>query len=188
MEKIRRILITGEPGIGKTTAIKKISEILESRNIKFKGIYTSEIREDGNRVGFNIINIKSGDTLTMASVAKEWKGPKVGKYTVNVDAVESVALSALQPPTDYLTNIVYFIDEIGKMELFSEKFKKAVQTLFSLDAENIRIIATVPSKRNIQEVEEIRRSKHTTEIIVTRKNRGTIVDHVLHVLDETGVK
>jgi len=123
-----KILLTGGPGIGKTTIIKKwISEIYKEAG----GFYTEEIREKGKRIGFKIktINGKEG-ILSKIGSGKH----NVGKYTVNIDIFEEIGVKALE---DALKNkeVKYIvIDEIGKMELFSEKFKmeknSSFQTIF----------------------------------------------------------
>ena len=43
--------MTGKPGVGKTTVIKKI---IEKYKKNIGGFYTEEIREKGHRVGFRI--------------------------------------------------------------------------------------------------------------------------------------
>ena len=46
----RSILLTGRPGIGKTTVIMRLAESLQQ--LQVKGFYTEEIRESGRRKGF----------------------------------------------------------------------------------------------------------------------------------------
>ena len=47
--------MTGLPGVGKTTLIKKISEALEV--FRPAGFYTEEIREKGLRKGFALVSL-----------------------------------------------------------------------------------------------------------------------------------
>ena len=55
----RHILLTGPPGIGKTTLIKKVSEILKSESQNFvAGFFTEEVRTAaGIRQGFDIVSL-----------------------------------------------------------------------------------------------------------------------------------
>ena len=61
----------------------------------------------------------------------------VGKYGVDVDTFETVAIEELSKPV-----AVCIIDEIGKMEtLFSKKFNAMVQKI--LDNPNVVVVGTV---------------------------------------------
>lgn len=121
---IKKWLITGRPGVGKTTLITKIAAYFEG--FKVGGFFTSEIRESGRRVGFSI-NTFSGISGILAHVS--YNGEiKVGKYKVNLPQFEQVAIPALQ---DAIENAdVILIDEIGKMELFSSRFCEIILTIF----------------------------------------------------------
>ena len=135
---IKNIFITGKPGCGKTTLIKEISEKLKS---KIFGFYTEEIREKGKRVGFKIktLNKKEGILAHIKFKSKY----QVGKYKVNLKDLEEVGVGALEKAIE--KKKIILIDEIGKMELFSEKFKKVV--LKALNSEN-KVLGTIMLKRD----------------------------------------
>ena len=89
------ILLTGVPGVGKTTLVRRV---LAEIDVKIGGFYTEEIRERGKRVGFSIKTFE-GRTGILAHV--NHKGPhRVGKYAVNIEDLEQIAaesvVSALQ--------------------------------------------------------------------------------------------
>lgn len=44
-------------GVGKTTLVKKVCDKLEEMNFECQGFYTEEIREDGQRVGFDVVTL-----------------------------------------------------------------------------------------------------------------------------------
>ncbi|MGD2178383.1 MAG: nucleoside-triphosphatase, partial [Anaerolineae bacterium] len=120
----RTLLLTGRPGVGKTTVIKKVAEALRDQA---GGFYTEEIRgPDGRRRGFQLVTL-DGDEAIMAHVDLRGEGrPRVSRYGVDVDAIQQVGVTAVQRAM--AANQVIIVDEIGKMELFCEPFKEAVIT------------------------------------------------------------
>jgi len=131
------IFISGRPGAGKTTLIK---EVVHQLGIKAGGFYTEEIRKrEKGRVGFRIKTL-DGKRGILASV--DITSPyKVGKYKVNLEDFERVALPAIESAIASHQTII--IDEIGPMELFSKQFKEIV--LKALDSPN-QLIATIKLK------------------------------------------
>ena len=122
MNLTTNLLITGRPGVGKTTAVRKAAEQLESHGID--GFVTEEIRDrNGRRRGFRAVTLK-GETRTIADVDRPG-APRVGKYGVDVAAVDRLA-EGLEPRKEI---DVWLIDEIGKMECLSERFVEAVERL-----------------------------------------------------------
>jgi len=113
-------LITGRPGSGKTTLVRTVVEALRA---PAGGFYTREVRgPGGRRTGFDIVTL-DGATATLADVALD-SPHRVGRYGVDVEAVERVAVPALEAAIEGGRLVV--IDEIGKMELLSPKFQRAV--------------------------------------------------------------
>jgi len=112
------ISLTGRPGIGKTTAIKRIIEKLKDRAV---GFYTEEIRhpETKKRLGFKVITTDGNEGI----LAEKFKPSKfkVGSYGVNVEDFENLVIPVLEKAFKERDKIIV-IDEIGKMELFSDKF------------------------------------------------------------------
>jgi nucleoside-triphosphatase len=119
-----KILITGQPGVGKTTFILNVYKKLD---LICGGFYTKEIRKMGTRVGFDIFTL-DGKTAPLASVNHK-SAYRVSKYGVYVENVDNVAVPAILEAVRTCDLVI--IDEIGKMELFSEEFKKAVLTAFN---------------------------------------------------------
>lgn len=113
------ILVTGRPGCGKTTLVRRALEALDS---PAGGFYTRELRAGGRRTGFEIVTL-DGRATTLASVDVE--GPhRVGRYGVDVEALERVGVPAVEAAVERGGLVV--IDEIGKMELRSGRFQRAV--------------------------------------------------------------
>ena len=119
------ILLTALPRTGKTTAIKKIIQMLGSKNCG--GFFTEELKEDGERVGF-MIKTLSGKTGLLSHVNFDSKY-KISKYGVDLDNFEKICLNELNNSINN-DNIKYIIiDEIGPMQLFSTKYKKILNEL-----------------------------------------------------------
>ncbi|MEM2352391.1 MAG: NTPase, partial [Thermoproteota archaeon] len=132
-----KILITGRPGVGKTTVVSKIFNILKSKSISVGGMITYEVREDSVRTGFVIEDLKTGLKGLMASVNYD-SGPRVGKYFVNLAEIERVGVKAIE---NALSNDeIIIVDEIGPMELYSNSFKKVVSKAFSSPK---KVVATI---------------------------------------------
>jgi nucleoside-triphosphatase len=136
---IKNILITGKPGSGKSTLIQKLTD--HFNNKKIAGIATPEIRRKNKRYGFKIIDIFSGHEEIMASVDIK-SNHRVSKYQVAVEAVDKI-LEKLHSNLNEAEIIM--IDEIGKMELYSKKFKDMIKTI--LDSEK-PVIATIQLSKN----------------------------------------
>jgi len=112
-------LLTGRPGTGKTSLIKQaVAEVSGTAG----GFYTEEMRSQGIRKGFRLITL-DGHSTTLAHV-KIQSRYRVGKYGVDIDALDRVGVSALQRAAQQCELIV--VDEIGKMELFSASFRETV--------------------------------------------------------------
>ena len=112
-------LLTGSPGTGKTTVIR---QAIARSKVKAGGFYTEEIRSGGTRLGFRIITLDGQDAI-LAHVDNHSRY-RVSKYGVDVQNLDNVGVAAINQAIDESDLIV--IDEIGKMELFSPRFREAV--------------------------------------------------------------
>jgi nucleoside-triphosphatase len=116
-------LITGPPGSGKTSVIKEAVEILRGRGLKPGGLYCPEIREGGQRLGFKMVDLITGEERILAHVDLP-SGPQVSRYRVNVenvDAMSEIAIDRALKEADFLA-----IDEIAPMEVHSKGFMRSV--------------------------------------------------------------
>lgn len=166
------LLITGTPGVGKTTVIRRVAEQLESE--KVRGFYTEEIREAGERRGFRLVSF-DGTRRVIAHTA--FPGThRVGKYGVDVGALDEA--SALLRP-DAAAG-AYLVDEIGKMECLSERFVAAMRALV---AGETPVVATVGA-RGGGLIAEVKRDPRCELWEVTRANRDALPARILAWLAE----
>ena len=167
----KNILITGLPGVGKTTLIKKLIERLRDEHPV--GFCTSEIRERGERKGFEL-NGLDGRRGILAHVSGH--SPfRVGKYQVDVSAFERF-LDAV-PFFDPTCTLVV-LDEIGKMECFSPKFKKLLLDLLDSDK---NVVATIARKGDAY-IEAIKRRQDAVLYEITAGNRDALLEQILAVI------
>lgn len=113
------LLLTGPPGSGKTTLLQQVIARLGNRA---GGFYTTELREQGSRVGFEIVTL-TGERDLLAHVHCA-SSHRVGRYGVDLNALERVGVSALRRAIS--AGQLMVVDEIGKMELGSTAFRHAV--------------------------------------------------------------
>src|SRR5438094_663305 len=127
-----KVLLTGRPGCGKTTLIKRVVNNLARRA---GGFYTEEMRQYGARVGFKIVTL-DGNEAVFAHV--DFKTPeRVGKYGLDLSALEAVGVESVREAARRQRIVV--IDEIGPMEIRSPIFREAVNE--ALDSE-VQLLAT----------------------------------------------
>lgn len=160
------IFLTGAPSSGKTTVIKKV---IEKLHLLTNGFYTEEVRIAGRRVGFLM---KSLDGRQGYLAHQDISSPfKIRRYGVSIENIESVAVPSIMPRE----NAVIILDEIGKMECFSEVFMKAASEV--LDAENI-VIGTITLGGN-DFIKAVKQRDDLELIEVTLENRDGLPDMIV---------
>ena len=127
----KNIFLTGAPSSGKTTVIKKV---ISSLRCPATGFYTEEERVAGKRVGFvmKTLDGKSG-YLAHQDIQSKFN---IRRYGVSIDNIENIAVPSIAPREG---NVI-ILDEIGKMECFSEVFRKSA--LEALTSSNI-VVGTI---------------------------------------------
>jgi nucleoside-triphosphatase len=116
-------LITGPPGIGKSTLVSKVVFAVRSKGYGVGGCLTKEVRKGRERTGFRMYDLLSGNEADLASV--DGLGPRVGRYRVNITNLSTMGASSLLRAAEVADLIV--IDEVGPMELTSPEFRRGVK-------------------------------------------------------------
>lgn len=170
------ILITGKPGVGKTTLVQSLCRELQA--FSPAGFYTAEIRNQGKRRGFELVG-SDGRRMTLAHTDIHGES-RVGKYSVDVSGLEAF-LNKLNL-NDPATSLVV-IDEIGKMECLSRAFVKLVREM--LDSPT-PVIATVAEKGG-GFIRDVKQRPDVQLVEVNHDNRDTLAEdlkrHLWDLLD-----
>ncbi len=170
--KSAKILLTGLPGCGKTTAIMKIIDALDCE--KVAGFYTQEIRQNNVRKGFSWKRLDGAEgTLAHIKIKGPWR---VGKYGVDVAGFEESVVPILG--VEQTDVELFVIDEIGKMECFSEKFVAAVHRLFASEKS---VLATV-AKKGTGLITEVKNYPNIQLFNLTSAGREKAVAEILQIL------
>lgn len=127
----KNIFLTGAPSAGKTTVIKKV---IANLGVPANGFYTEEERKDGRRIGF-LMKTLDGKTAYLAhqDIKSDFH---IRRYGVSIENIETIAVPSIKP----VDNNIVILDEIGKMECFSDVFKEAA--INALDSPNL-VVGTI---------------------------------------------
>jgi nucleoside-triphosphatase len=163
-----KIFLTGRPGVGKTTVVRRI---VDRMGYEAAGFYTEEIRTRGKREGF-LIQTLEGESGVLAHVSHG--GPfRVGRYGVDVERFDRLAVSCLERALG--TDAIVVIDEIGKMELFSERFRELVERILI----SRQTVLAVVHQGNDSFARKIRGLPGVEEWVVAEKNRDDLPTLIL---------
>ncbi len=171
----KNIILTGEPGVGKSTLLIKIVEELEARKPGIcHGFYTQEVKRYGKRVGFKM----AGTIIAHVDSESEIR---VSRYGVETNRINNIALGEIiMIPKE--TGRILYLDEIGQMQLHSQIFKKLVKKY--LDSKNI-CIATLSAVYHSQFTRAVRNRKDIEIINVTVENRKELLSTIYSLIKNT---
>jgi nucleoside-triphosphatase len=164
----KNLLITGLPGVGKTTLIRKLYGAL--KDFHPVGFYTTEIREKGMRKGFELVNLEGKrGVLSHVDIKSRYR---VGRYKVDVSGFEDFldGISFFEP-----TSHIVMVDEIGKMECLSDKFERILKEI--LDSGKW-VIATIALKGSGL-ITEVKKRQDVKLFEITQSNRDVLFSEIL---------
>ena len=176
MMESKNVLLTGRPGVGKTTVVERLVELAREREAGVRGVFSPEIREDDERVGFEIADVATGRSEVMAHV--EYDGPSVGKYGVDVSAVDEIAHEDIAAEDADLV----VVDEVAPMQTHSDIFVERVRA--ALDSET-PVIAVVQEARETGFVGSVKQRDDATVVHVTKENRDEVPDQLAELVEDS---
>ncbi len=165
---MKHLLIVGRTGVGKTTLIQRLTQSL--RHCAIDGFLTEEFREEGQRVGFWLSPL-DGRQVLLAHRRLEG-GVRVGPYRVNTSVLDDVAVSVIH--RGIARSLILFLDELGKMELCSNRFEEAVQEAFDRGPS---IVATA-GLSSLPLLTALKRRRDVELIPLSQANRGLVEEEL----------
>ncbi len=180
MDDIPKIGITGMPSVGKTETLIKIIEKIEKSGYKIEGMITETLLEDNKRVGFYVKDWQTNEREIFAHMDFDLKD-KVGKYGVDLSVLEKVGVTAIEKAINDESIDIIIIDEIGKMEMLSEKFCETV--IDALDSDK-PILVTLHKKSRTPLLQDIRRRDDIRILEVTAVNKNLLPYKIEKIMAE----
>jgi len=157
--------------------IRRVAATIQDR-VPIAGFFTEEVRVDGSRRGFRGVTF---DSRVFPLADRGLRGPlRVGAYGIDLSGLETVGLSALAPAPE--TRIV-IVDEVGKMELLSERFRSRIEALLDSD---VPVLGTIA----LHGVGLVKRLRHDSRITLLRlrpESRDGMVGEIVRRLVAAGI-
>jgi len=179
MSLIPKIGITGLPRVGKTEGLVRVIRRLEE-SYTFGGMITEGIEENGVRVGFKIIDWMTKEEKLFAHVNLDTPY-RVGKYKIDLKALDEFGVPAIKKAIQSVEIDIIVIDEVGKMELESKKFREIVRE--ALECEK-PVLLTLHKKSRDSLLQDIRNMNNVRIFEITPVNRNVLPYKIEKLLKE----
>jgi nucleoside-triphosphatase THEP1 len=131
-------IITGKMDVGKTTFVKKVIENLKSKNIKVGGIYTQKVKENNERIGYDLVAVQTNKSEIFLRIEGNENLDKIGIFSIFPKAL-ALGTESLKPENNK-ENQVVIIDEIGKLELENRAWAKGLDELIQFNKSHLLLV------------------------------------------------
>jgi nucleoside-triphosphatase len=163
----KNLFIAGTRGVGKTTLLR---EVTLSKRDRIGGFYTEHILAGRVQKGFMIRTFDGQDRML---AAKGLKSPhQLGKYGVDLNALENVGVPALK--LGLMSKDLIVIDEIGSMEMMSERFRL---TLLEALTSTKPVLATIRAAAQPFS-DHVKKLSDTQTLVLTKSNYAAVKQQV----------
>jgi len=143
------------------------------------GFFTEEVRnEAGDRIGFDVVTLDGQQRAALARVeelsAAADGAPRVGKYVVDIASFESVTLPCLALAAEGKQPQLLLIDEMGKMEAFSDRFVAAIEQTLATSASRGRATLMVVANKGTGIIAACKARNDSSAFTLNEKSRDTL--------------
>jgi nucleoside-triphosphatase len=176
MSKGVKIGITGLPESGKTFTLLKVIEMLDDENTVIGGMITRPLVKKEKKVGFEILNWLTKEKAVLAKLDPETSSTDDG-FVVDIQVLEGLGVNAINQASEEADIII--IDEVGRLEVESEIFVKAVKDALETDKP---LILTLHKKSRNPLLQDIRRRDDVRILEVTPINRNLLPYKIMRLM------
>lgn len=176
----RFVLLTGRPGVGKTTAVGRAVRQLQEDGVDVLGFWTEEVRDnDGRRTGFDIVRV-DGSRVALSRKGEE-SDVRVGSYAVRVGEAGRAFVTIASEVRSAGPDDVAVIDEIGPMEVAIDSFEELVETARKGAAS---LIVTYKQGSRDPLLARLRQLDGAADWTVTTDNRDAMPPRIVQALQD----
>jgi nucleoside-triphosphatase len=167
-----KILLTGLPKAGKSTILEKFKKNYKGN---IAGVISHAIKaEDGSRVGFEAESMQGERRIFAHKTQIKSDNIMGGKYALNVDGINNFIVPEMKKGLED-NNILVLLDEIGRIQSFSDLFLQTTRDLLNSQAPLLGTIVYDPEPWSL----EFKEHPDVVLITVSEENRDTLTEQLL---------
>jgi len=170
------VVLTGESGCGKTTLYQRVVASLKTRGANVAGVLTLPRFADGEKIGMEVEDVRTGERVALAERAAVGKGTANLAWKFDARGVERGAqILRAATPCDVLV-----VDELGPLELIhNQGWKIALDVLRAGDYRGALVVV----RPSLLEDFRARVKLNSQVLTVTPSNREELFKQIVEKLD-----